>query len=301
MRLLMTTFDPRLVQYNSVQTRQFYKQLAERVWQAPGVQSVALTQNVPLGQEGFDGVAFVPDGLQLPRDRDNFTSMSDTVDQGYFATRGIPILHGRGFLASDAADAPRVAVVNGQFAKHYWPREDAVGRHMRLDSRTGPSVEIVGVARTIKYQTTSESPSDFVYMPLSQHPVARMVLMVRSSGDPLELVQPLKDIVRTFDANLPMLQTSSYMELYLNQAVRGPRITMDMVAAMGAVGFLLAITGLFGLVAYNVSRRTREIGIRLALGAASSDVLRLMMGKGLVLVGLEPRSGCRWVLPSSGS
>jgi len=163
--LLMTTFDPRLVQYNSVQIRQFYKQLGECVRQARGVQSVALTQNVPLGQEGFDGVAFVPDGLQMPRDRDNFTSMSDTVDQGYFATMGIPILHGRGFLASDAANAPRVAVVNEQFAKHYWPGEDAVGKHIRLDSRTGPSVEIVGVARAIKYQTTSESPTDFVYKP----------------------------------------------------------------------------------------------------------------------------------------
>jgi len=115
--------------------------------------------------------------------------------------------------------------------------------------------------------------------------------MVRSSGDPLELVQPLKDIVRTFDANLPMLQTSSYMELYLNQAVRGPRIAMDMVAAMGAVGLLLAIAGLYGLVAYNVSRRTREIGIRMTLGAASSDVLRLMMGKGLVLVGIGTAIG----------
>ena len=115
--------------------------------------------------------------------------------------------------------------------------------------------------------------------------------MVRSSDDPLELVQPLKDIVRTFDANLPMLQTSSYMELYLNQAVRGPRIAMDMVAAMGAVGLLLAIAGLYGLVAYNVSRRTREIGIRMTLGAASSDVLRLMMGKGLVLVGIGTAIG----------
>jgi hypothetical protein len=168
---------------------------------------------------------------------------------------------------------------------------DARPEHIRLDSGTGPSVEIVGVARTIKYQTTSESPTDFVYMPLSRHPVTRMVLMVRSSGDPLELVQPLKDIVRTFDASLTMLQTSSYMEQYLNQAVRGPRIAMDMVTAMGAVGLLLAIAGLYGLVAYNVSRRTREIGIRMALGAASSDVLRLMMGKGLVLVGIGTAVG----------
>ncbi|HVS87583.1 MAG TPA: ABC transporter permease [Candidatus Acidoferrum sp.] len=284
--LLMTSFDPRLVQYNAAQTKQFYKLLAERVREAPGVQSEALTQNVPFGQDDFDGVAFVPDGFQMPRDRENFSSTMDTVDEGYFETMGIPILRGRGFLASDTADAPRVAVVNQQFAKHYWPGADAVGKHIRLDSRTGSPVEIVGVAQTIKYQGGTEKPMDFVYMPLAQHPIARMVLMLRSSGDPLQLVQSVKDVVRTLDPNLPMLQTRSYEDLYLNQAIKGPRIAMDLVGSMGAVGLLLAIAGLYGLVAYNVSRRTREIGIRMALGAASSDVLRLVMGKGLVLVGI---------------
>ena len=289
--LLMATFDPRLVQYNAAQTKQFYKLLAERVRLVPGVQSEALTQNVPFRQEGLDGVAFVPDGFQMPRDRENFTSTLDTVDEGYFETMGIPIMRGRGFRASDTADGPRVAVVNEQFAKHYWPAADAVGKHIRLDSRAGTPVEIVGVAQTIKYQGTVEKPMDFVYMPLAQHPIARMVLMLRSSGDPLQLVQPVKNVVRALDPNLPMLQTRSYEDLYLNQAVRGPRIAMDLVGSMGAVGLLLAIAGLYGLVAYNVSRRTREIGLRMALGAAPSDVLRLVMGKGLVLVGMGTAIG----------
>ncbi len=123
-------------------------------------------------------------------------------------------------------------------------------------------------------------------MPLAQHPVARMVLMLRSNGDPLQLVEPVKDVVRSLDPNLPMLQIRAYEDLYLNQAVYGPGIAIDLVGTMGAVGLLLAIAGLYGLVAYNVSRRTREIGIRIALGAGSSDVLRLVMGKGLVLVGI---------------
>jgi predicted permease len=283
--LLMTSFDPRLEQYSAAQTQQFYKLLAERVRQAPGVQSEALAQNVPFGGD-FDGVAFVPDGFQMPRDRENFTSTMDTVGEGYFETMGIPILRGRGFLASDTADASRVAIVNEQFAKHYWPGADAVGKHIRLDSRTGTPVEIVGVAPTIKYLNTFEKPMDFVYMPLAQRPIAGMILMVRSSGDPLQLVQPVKDVVRTLDANMPMMQTRAYEDLYLNQAVKGPRIAMDLVGSMGVVGLLLAIAGLYGLVAYNVSRRTREIGIRIALGALSSDVLRLVMGKGLVLVGM---------------
>jgi macrolide transport system ATP-binding/permease protein len=282
--LLMTSFDPRLIQYNAAQTQQFYKLLAERMRETPGVQSEALTQNIPLGVDDFDGVAFVPDGFEMPPDRANFNSAMDTIDEGYFETMGIPILRGRAFLPSDTADAPRVAIVNEHFAKHYWPAGDAVGKHIRLDRSAGTPVEIVGVAQTIKYQNM-ESPMDFVYMPLAQHPVARMVLMLRSSGDPLQLVQPVKDVVRSLDPNLPMLQTRPYQDFYLNQAVRGPRIAIDLVGSMGLVGLLLAVAGLYGLVAYNVSRRTREIGIRIALGAASSDVLRLVIGKGLVLVG----------------
>jgi predicted permease len=288
--LLMTSFDPRLEQYSAAQTQQFYKLLAERVRQAPGVQSEALAQNVPFGGD-FDGVAFVPDGFQMPRDRENFNSTMDTVDEGYFETMGVRILRGRGFLTSDTADAPRVAIVNEQFAKHYWPGADAVGKHIRLDTRAGTPVEIVGVAQTIRYQSGLEKPIDFVYMPLAQHPIARMVLLLRSSGDPLELVQPVKEIVRTLNPNLPMLQTRSYEDFYLNQVVRSPQIAIDLVGSMGAVGLLLAIAGLYGLVAYNVSRRTREIGIRMALGAGPSDVLRLMMGKGLVLVGIGTAIG----------
>jgi predicted permease len=283
--LLMTSFDPRLVQYNAAQAQQFYKVLAERVRSTSGVLSAGFTQNIPLGQDGLDGVAFVPEGFQMPRERENFSSTMDTVDEGYFETMGIPILRGRGFLGSDTAQAPRVAIVNEQFAKHYWAGEEAVGKHIRLDSRDGTGVEIVGIAQNIKYHSTAERAMDFIYMPLAQHPVARMTLMLRSSGDALQMVGPVKDVVRTLDANLPMLDTRSYEEFYRNQAVEGPRIAMKLVASMGAVGLLLTVAGLYGLVAYNASRRTREIGIRMALGAASSDVLRLVMGKGLVLVG----------------
>jgi len=289
--LLMTTFDPRLVQYNPAQTQQFYKLLAERVRTVPGVQSAALTQNVPLGQDGFDAVPFVPDGFQMPRDRDTFSSAVATIDEGYFETLGIPILRGRGFRATDAADASQVAVVNAQFGKHYWPGSDAVGKHIRLGSRTGALIEVVGVAQTIKYQSTTEGATDFLYLPLAQHRIPRLVLLLRSSGDPLQLVRPLKDVVRALDPNLPMLNTASYENLYLNQAVNGPRIATNLVGAMGVLGLLLAIAGLYGLVAYNVNRRTREIGIRMALGAVSSDVLRLVMRKGLVLVGIGTAIG----------
>jgi ABC-type antimicrobial peptide transport system permease subunit len=113
-----------------------------------------------------------------------------------------------------------------------------------------------------------------------------MTLMLRSNGDPLQLVQSVKDVVRTLNPNLPMLNTRSYAEYYRNQAIEGPRIAMKLVGAMGVMGLLLAVTGLYGLIAYIVSRRTREIAIRMALGAEQSAVLRLVMGKGLILVGI---------------
>jgi macrolide transport system ATP-binding/permease protein len=290
--LLMTRFDPRLVQYNTAQTQQFYTLLTERVRVAPGVQSAALTQNPPLGLNDFDRLAFVPDGFQMPRDRETFTSALDTIDDGYFETMGIPMVRGRGFRASDKADAPRVVIVNEHFAKHYWPDTDAVGQHIRLNGATGAPLEIVGVAQTIKYGSGASGRAiDFAYVPLAQHPVSRMVLLVRSSGDPLHLVDAVKDVVRTLNPNLPMLETRSYEDLYRYAAVEGPRIAIEMVGTMGAVGLLLAVTGLYGLVAYTVSRRTREIGIRMALGAATSDVLRLVMGKGLMLVAIGTAIG----------
>jgi putative ABC transport system permease protein len=261
--------------------------LIERVRETPGVQSATLIHSVPLGQEGIDALAFVPEGFQMPRDR----SAMDSVDEAYFDTLGISVLHGRCFLASDAADTPRVAIVNEQFARHYWPNADPVGKHIRLDNAAGVPLEIVGVARTIKYQNTRERPMDMVYVPLAQHPLSRMTLMLRSRDDPLQLIQPLKDIVGTLDANLPMFETRPYEDLYLNNAVRGPQIAVDLVGAMGAAGLVLTIAGLYGLIAYNVSRRTREIGIRMALGARPSSVLRLVMGKGLVLVGIGTMFG----------
>jgi predicted permease len=285
-RLLMVRFDPRLVQYDAAQTQQFYELLAERLRETPGVESTAFTQNPPLGLGDFGEVAFVPDGFQMPRDRENFMSRMDTVDEGFFETMGVPILRGRGFLASDTADAPRVAVVNEHFAKHYWPGADALGKRIRLDSRTGTPVEIVGIAQTIEYGQSFDKHTDFVYMPLPQHPVPRLVLLLQPSGDPLQMVKPVKDVVRRLDPNMPMLETRTYEDLYRYAAVDGPAVAVRLVGSLGAVALLLAIAGLYGLVAYNVSRRTREIGIRMAIGARPADVVRLVMGKGLVLVGI---------------
>jgi predicted permease len=284
--LLMAKFDPRLVQYTPDQTQRFYKALVERARSAPGVQRTALTQNPPLGLDRFDVLTFVPDRFAMPRDRENFATAMDTVDAGFFETLGIPLVRGRAFRESDTAETPRVAIVNEHFAKHYWPDADAVGQRIRLGTRTGTPVEIVGVVPTLKYRATTEMPTDFVYMPLTQRPVARMILLLRSTGDPLQLVTPMKEVVRSLDPNMPTLEARSYDDLYRYQTVEGPGVAIELVGTLGAVGLLLAIGGLYGVVAYNVSRRTREIGIRMAIGAGTADVLRLVMAKGLMLVSI---------------
>jgi predicted permease len=283
-RMLLAGFDPRLVQYNGAQTEQFYRVLAERAQAIPGVDRVALTHNPPLGLGNFEEMRFVPEGFQMPKDRESFRSAMDTVHGEFFEATGIRIVSGRALRPSDTADAPRVAVVNDQFARHYWPDTTAIGKHIRLDGRAGTPIEIVGVTETVKYRNTTERPLDFIYFPLAQQATPRMVLLLRTSGDPLQLVAPLKDVVRRLDPNLPMLQTRTYGDLYRYHAVEGPGAAIQLVGTMGAVGLMLAIAGLYGLVAYNVNRRTREIGIRMALGAAPGDVLRLVIGKGLVLV-----------------
>lgn len=285
-RLLLARFDPRLVLYSIDQSQRFYRVLAEGVRATPGVEGAGVTENPPLGLDDFSMLSFVPEGFEMPRDRKSLTSAMDTVDEGFFQTMGIAIMRGRGFTSSDTADSPRVAIVNEQLARRYWPNGDALGRHIRLDNRTGPSVEIVGIAQTVKYRQTTERPTDFVYVPLAQHPIARMILLIRSSGDSRQMLDPLKGIVRALDANLPISEIRTYEELYRYNATEGPAMAIKLVASMGIIGLVLAIAGLYGLVAYNASRRTREIGIRMAIGAAPGDVLRLVMAKGVKLVGI---------------
>src|SRR5262249_12694538 len=159
-------------------------------------------------------------------------------------------------------------------------------KRIRLENAAGAAVEIVGVARAVKYRAGMDRFSDFVYLPLSQNPTARLGLLVKSSGDPLDLVRPLTEAGRTLDGNMPMSETRTFEDLYRYSFVNGPGVAINLVATLGAVGLVLAIAGLYGLVAYNVARRTREIGIRIAIGAKPSDVLRLVMGKGLTLVGI---------------
>jgi predicted permease len=281
--LLMMSFDPRLVHYSDAQSQQFFHQLVERTRSVPGVKSAALTFAIPMGNDGFDGATIVPEGYQFPKGKEDVSVMANDVGEGYFDTQGIPILRGRGFLPSDTDTSPRVAVVNEEVAKHYWPGQDAIGKRFRLEDHNSSWVEIVGVAKTIKYLWIGEAPTEFIYFPQTQRPRPRMVLMAESFGDPASLAAPLREAVHAMDANQPIYNVRTYDEFYHYRAVSTTNLIIEVVGAMGVMGMILAMVGLYGLVAYAAGRRTREIGIRMAIGAQRSSVLRMVMRQGFIL------------------
>lgn len=301
--LLMMSFDPGLLRYTEAQTQQFYHQLALQAQSVPGLKSATLASAVPMNGDG-DTVTILPEGFQFPKGVENVNLFGSTVDEHYFETMNVHILRGRGFRASDNSSTPRVAVVNQELAQHYWPGRDPLGRRFRLDSRDGPWVEIVGVAKTTKYIWFAEAPTDFVYLPLAQHPQSQMTLLAHSSGDPANLAEPLRQMVRTLDANQPVFGVRTYDQVYEYRTESQPNTLIRTIGTMGLMGLLLAMVGLYGLVAYAATRRTREIGIRMAIGAARGTVLRMILKQGLLLaligigVGLAASIGAERLLNS---
>ena len=285
--LLMMSFDPRLVRYSETQTQQFFAQVAARARAVAGVASVSMTTMIPMSNDSIGFATVVPEGFQMPPGRDTMSVLASRIDEHYFDTLGLTILKGRGFLETDTPDTPRVAIVNEQFAKHFWPNQDPIGKRLQTgDDKTW--VQVVGLAKTTKYVFIAEPPSDFVYLPYRQTKPRQMVLLARSIGDAAALAAPLREVVRGLDPNLPIFNVRTMEDLYRMRAVSVFNVLVTIVAGMGAMGLGLAIVGLYGLVAYAASRRTREIGIRMAIGAERGTVLRLVLrqGLGLALTGL---------------
>jgi hypothetical protein len=176
-----------------------------------------------------------------------------------------------------------VAVVNETFAAHYWPDAGALGKRIRLtEGDTGP-IEIVGIAANHKYRGLSEAPIDFIYFPWAQDPANNTSLLVHTSGEPEATAAPLRQAVLGIDPRMPVLAVRTMDEFFRASTVMFSTVIVRIIAGMGAMGLALALIGLYGLVAYSVSRRTREIGIRVAVGANPHSVLRMVLRHGLLL------------------
>jgi predicted permease len=280
----LIAFDtaPAVVHYSPEQMKDFYRQLVGHVRTMAGVAGVAMTEALPLSP-AQTVVMVVPEGYQFPKGQEKTTEFGAAVDGGFFSALRVEIERGRAFTDHDRADSPRVAIVNREFANTYWPNQDPLGKRIRLNSPDGPATEVVGVAKTGHYLAVNEAPSPFVYLPYEQNPRPRMTLVVQSVGDASALAKPLREAVRSIDGNVPVFNLRTVATLYESRVTDTWMQFFQMVGTLGCIGLALATSGLYGLVAYTVSRRVKEFGIRVAIGASRRDVVWLVERRGLIL------------------
>jgi macrolide transport system ATP-binding/permease protein len=282
--LLMASFNPALARYTPERGREFYKELLERTRNLTGVKSAALAQAAPMQPAG-DMIRLIPEGVKLPPGTEAVGVMSNTVSVGYFDTLAVPIIQGRAFQETDRAGSNPVAIVNELFARKNYPNQNAIGKRLRLKGDREQVLEIVGVARQSKYFGLVEPPMEYLYRPLSQNPQQALTIMVETAGPSSAEAGPLRAIVRSLDAGQPMYGVRTMEEVFDQRIARTLGIWTESIGAMGLLGLILAMVGLYGLMSYSVSLRAREIGIRMAIGAGRSGVLGMIMKQGMVLAG----------------
>ena len=295
--VLLVSFDPTLIHYSETQTKRFYQQIVEKTKTLPGVASVGLAQFVPLGISS-GSASLVVEGYQMPQGQDRLSVSANTVDAGFWPSMRASIARGRMFDERDTESGPKVIIVNETMARQYWPNQDALGKVVRLRDRNGPAAHVIGIARDGKYETLLEPQQPFVFLPLSQRYRAAMTMVVLAKSDPAALAGPVRAAVEALDANLPIFDVRTLDDLYQARAMLPSRLTSQVMTSLGLLGAVLAVIGLYGVIAYVTAGRTHEIGIRMAVGADRRSVLLLVLKQaaGVVVVGLVIGIGLAFVL-----